>query len=390
MDFDPNAPQRRALDLLRRTVTDQSGRLRVDLLADACDPRPRTVAVLHSERARPRVGLARSDPARRGSVSTECCDQCNRDVPLAADSRHRHESRPARRSPGLLGHRSPCAVRSARRRCHRRQRTAAAVRRDRSGCVRTGSVRHRQRLRLRVGRQLAGASLALRDRADGCVPTRPRSRDRRRSTSRGRGHRFVPQRTSPVRQAPVEFSSNPAPSQRTVGGCPSHVGTRANGCIDRIDRVDPRATACAVDVAARVVPELHQLNGARGFTIESGLVTQFVVRIPDHDVVIGDLVFPARRRIILNLEAAVRDPQAFTDPDTFDIERPNLNRSRLPFGWGTHFCLGAALSRAAMVVAIETLTTRLTDVSIDGTVDVSPARGMLRGPDRLPVAFATR
>jgi cytochrome P450 len=119
-------------------------------------------------------------------------------------------------------------------------------------------------------------------------------------------------------------------------------------------------------------------------------VTQFVVRIPDEDVVIGEHLFPARRRIILNLEAASRDPEAFPDPDVFDIARPNLNRSRLPFGWGTHFCLGAALSRAAMSVAVERVTARLTDVSVDGEVELAPARGMLRGPERLPVAFAAR
>jgi cytochrome P450 len=119
-------------------------------------------------------------------------------------------------------------------------------------------------------------------------------------------------------------------------------------------------------------------------------VTQFVVRIPDDDVVIDDLLFPARRRIILNLEAASRDPEAFPEPDRFDIHRPNLTRSRLPFGWGTHFCLGAALSRAAMGVAIETLTTGLTDVRITDDVELSPARGMLRGPERLPIAFSAR
>jgi cytochrome P450 len=119
-------------------------------------------------------------------------------------------------------------------------------------------------------------------------------------------------------------------------------------------------------------------------------VTQFVVRIPDEDVVIDDLLFPARRRIILNLEAASRDPEAFPDPDRFDLRRSNLQRSRLPFGWGMHFCLGAALSRAAMGVAIATLTARLDDMRIDDEVELSPARGMLRGPERLPIAFAPR
>ena len=119
-------------------------------------------------------------------------------------------------------------------------------------------------------------------------------------------------------------------------------------------------------------------------------VTQFVVRIPDDDVVIDDLLFPARRRIILNLEAASRDPEAFPDPDRFDMQRPNLLRSRLPFGWGTHFCLGAALSRAAMNVAIQTLTSTLAEVRITGDVELSPARGMLRGPQTLPIAFVPR
>ena len=79
-----------------------------------------------------------------------------------------------------------------------------------------------------------------------------------------------------------------------------------------------------------------------------------------------------------------------TQPNTFDIDRPNLNRSRLPFGWGTHFCLGAALSRAAMTVAVEAFTRRLTDVALAGDVQLSPARGMLRGPERLPIVFTPR
>jgi cytochrome P450 len=118
-------------------------------------------------------------------------------------------------------------------------------------------------------------------------------------------------------------------------------------------------------------------------------VTQFVVRIPDEDVEIDGHLFPARRRIILNLEAAARDPEVFEDPDRFDIDRPDLTRSRLPFGWGTHHCLGAALSRAAMQEAIGMVTQQLTEVR-SGTVERAPARGMLRGPESLPVEFTTR
>jgi cytochrome P450 len=94
--------------------------------------------------------------------------------------------------------------------------------------------------------------------------------------------------------------------------------------------------------------------------------------------------------VILNLESAARDASAFTEPDTFLLDRPGLTRSRLPFGWGTHFCLGAALSRAAMTVAIEALTRELSDVAFAAPPELSPARGMLRGPESLTVSFRRR
>jgi cytochrome P450 len=119
-------------------------------------------------------------------------------------------------------------------------------------------------------------------------------------------------------------------------------------------------------------------------------VTQFVVRIPDEDVVIDDLRFPARRRVILNLRAASRDPVTFPDPDRFDIERPNPARSRLPFGWGTHHCLGAALARTTMVEGIGRLSARLTEVTVVGPVALPPPSAMLSGPDHLPLTFTER
>ena len=136
---------------------------------------------------------------------------------------------------------------------------------------------------------------------------------------------------------------------------------------------DPRLISSAIEEALRFYP-----------------VTQFVVRIPDDDVVIGPHLFPARRRVILNLQAASRDPARFTEPDRFDIARPNLLRSRLPFGWGTHHCLGHALSRAAMAEAIAVLARRLTGVSLAEEVTPSPPGAMLGGPEHLSLTFAAR
>jgi cytochrome P450 len=136
---------------------------------------------------------------------------------------------------------------------------------------------------------------------------------------------------------------------------------------------DPELVVPAIEEAMRVAP-----------------VTNFVVRIPDHDVVIDGLRFPARRRIILNLQAASRDPAMFPEPDRFDHTRPDLTRSRLPFGWGAHFCLGHAFARAAMREATVALTSRITDVTIDDPVHYAPAGAMLGGPERLVLNFVVR
>jgi cytochrome P450 len=118
-------------------------------------------------------------------------------------------------------------------------------------------------------------------------------------------------------------------------------------------------------------------------------VTQFVVRIPLVDAVVGDVLFPKGRRVLLNLMAASRDGHQFPDPDRFDITR-DVRHSRLPFGWGVHHCIGHALARTSMTEALQLLTSELTDVLVTSrTVDALPS-AMLGGPDQLHITFARR
>ncbi|MFV8174166.1 cytochrome P450 [Mycolicibacterium peregrinum] len=64
---------------------------------------------------------------------------------------------------------------------------------------------------------------------------------------------------------------------------------------------------------------------------------------------------PAGKAVFLISAAANRDPDAFTDADTFDIERDRTEAQNLGLGYGIHSCLGAALARMESAVALEKL-----------------------------------
>ncbi|MDQ2635253.1 MAG: cytochrome P450, partial [Actinomycetota bacterium] len=65
---------------------------------------------------------------------------------------------------------------------------------------------------------------------------------------------------------------------------------------------------------------------------------------------------PAGSPILLLLASANRDDRRFTNPDVYDIRRPDLQH--LTFGYGLHFCLGANLARLEGRVALDELLNR--------------------------------
>ena len=90
-------------------------------------------------------------------------------------------------------------------------------------------------------------------------------------------------------------------------------------------------------------------------------------------------------KVIMWHASANRDPRAFDDPWTFDIERsPN---DHVGFGGGgPHFCLGANLARMEIKLMFTEIAERMPDIKVTG-----PAR-MLRsnfigGIKELPVSF---
>jgi cytochrome P450 len=96
----------------------------------------------------------------------------------------------------------------------------------------------------------------------------------------------------------------------------------------------------------------------------------------------GAVVQPGEQMIVM-LAAANRDPDAFPDPDRFDVGRADARR-HLAFGGGIHHCLGAALARVEGEVALSTLVRRLPDMELAGEPERRP-NFTLRGLAHLPV-----
>ena len=91
------------------------------------------------------------------------------------------------------------------------------------------------------------------------------------------------------------------------------------------------------------------------------------------DVVYGGRTIPAGSTVRLGLGAANRDPARWTDPERFDITRPEL--VSLAFGQGAHYCIGAPLARAQATAAFAALATRCPAIALaPGDIRHDPRR----------------
>ncbi|WP_395308609.1 cytochrome P450 [Mycobacterium sp. AMU20-3851] len=112
---------------------------------------------------------------------------------------------------------------------------------------------------------------------------------------------------------------------------------------------------------------------------------QLSARIAAKDAELGGRHIPAGSGVLVYIAGANRDPNVFTDPHRFDIERDNAGR-HLSFSGGRHFCLGAALARAEGEVGLRTFFERYPDARLAGPGIRRDTR-VLRGWSSLPIAL---
>ena len=81
--------------------------------------------------------------------------------------------------------------------------------------------------------------------------------------------------------------------------------------------------------------------------------------------------------------SANRDDRRYGDGDRFEIHRTAVQH--LTFGFGTHFCLGAALARLEGRVALEEVLKRFPEWSVDWSAAKLSPTLTVRGWETLPV-----
>jgi cytochrome P450 len=105
-------------------------------------------------------------------------------------------------------------------------------------------------------------------------------------------------------------------------------------------------------------------------------------RYVTRDVELHGTTVPEGSAILLLVGAANRDERRFEDPDRFDIHR--ADGQHLSFGYGIHFCLGAALARLEGRVALEELLARFPDWEVDLDAARLATTSTVRGWETLP------
>jgi cytochrome P450 len=101
------------------------------------------------------------------------------------------------------------------------------------------------------------------------------------------------------------------------------------------------------------------------------------------DVELHDTVIPKDSKVLLLTGAAGRDERAYPDPDRFDIHRSG--QPHVSFGYGIHFCVGAALARLEGRVALEETLKRFPEWEVDHARAVRLHTSTVRGYTKVPI-----
>jgi cytochrome P450 len=121
------------------------------------------------------------------------------------------------------------------------------------------------------------------------------------------------------------------------------------------------------DVTANAVEELLRIESP----------AQGLFRTTTREVEVGGVTLPKGARVMVHYGSANRDESRFDEAGRLDLRREGVI-GHVAFGKGIHVCVGAALARAELRIALPALLRRLPGLRLDGS----------RPPERDRIFFA--
>ena len=110
---------------------------------------------------------------------------------------------------------------------------------------------------------------------------------------------------------------------------------------------------------------------------------QGLARTTTRDVDLGGRTIPTGRKVLLLYAAANRDPREFGD-DADELRVDRRPRQIVSFSYGAHHCLGAAVARLQVRVALEELLSAYPDFEVDAQAGVFAPGSYVRRYRSLP------
>jgi hypothetical protein len=140
------------------------------------------------------------------------------------------------------------------------------------------------------------------------------------------------------------------------------------------------------DQLARVRDDPGVVRGAVEEMLRFVCPVQLTGRVALEDMEVGGATVAKGEFSMLLIGSANRDPEAFADPEIFDVSRTDNNH--LGFGFGIHHCLGAPLARLEAQIALPALLRRARRLERI-TDELSYKENIvLRGLEALPVRLS--
>jgi cytochrome P450 len=161
-----------------------------------------------------------------------------------------------------------------------------------------------------------------------------------------------------------------------IAGAGNETATRLIGWTGKVLAENPdqrREIAEDRSLVPNAIEELLRIEAP------SPVQARYVGRDTEHH---GQVVPEGSVMLLLN-GSANHDERRFADPDAFDVHREIGHH--LSFGYGLHFCLGAALARLEGRVALDEVLNRFPEWDVDWDRAVMARTSTVRGWESLPV-----